>query len=348
MLNLNIIKIILKGVLISISIICILFIYYYFKKNKDGRKKIDQEIKNKIEYFTVPDRNNLSMEEYYQRGIYPTTYKLIVLGDVHGDYYATVKSLKKARLIDENLDWCGGKTHLVQVGDILDRKNRFGEDTDEDSEFKIIDLFLKLIKQAYEAGGGFHCVLGNHELMNIVGDFSYVSDAGINHFPDGKRGRMEFFKLNSKMCRLFALYWNPVIKIGKYLFCHAGVSYKIGMENSIQDINNLMRKFLLGDYGLLRNEKFVDLFLNDDSILWDREYMNGDFDRDKTKEMLKNKDCEYMVVGHTIQNNGINLKNDTVWFVDTGMSEAFGKRINDDKIQLLQILSNGKQINIIN
>lgn len=335
MFNLNIKKIILTSVLV----ICILLFYYYLRNNI--------EKKNKIEYFTVPNQNDSSMIEYYQRGIYPAIYKLIVLGDVHGDYYATIKSLKKARLIDNNLDWCGGNTHLVQVGDILDRKNRLGENTDEDSEFKIIDLFLKLIKQAYKAGGGFHCIFGNHELMNIIGDFSYVSNAGINHFMNGEKGRKEFFKLNSKMCRLFALYWNPVIKIGKYLFCHAGISYKIGMENSIQDINNLMRKFLLGDFSLSKNEKFIELFLNDNGIVWNREYMNGDFDKNKTKEMLKNKGCEYMVVGHTIQNNGINLKNDTVWFVDTGMSEAFGKRINDDKIQLLQILNNGKQINIL-
>ena len=347
MLNLNVKKIVLISILI-ICILGILIISFYLKKKKDDQKTSDQKIKNKIEYFTVPDRNNLSMEEYYQRGIYPSTYKVVVLGDVHGDYYATVKSLKNARLIDENLDWCGGKTHLVQIGDILDRKNRLGENTDEDSEFGIIYLFLKLIKQAYEAGGGFHCILGNHELMNISGDFSYVSDAGINHFPDKAKGRLDFFKPNSKMCKLFASYWNPVIKIGKYLFCHAGISYKIGMENSIHDINNLMRNFLLGDNTLLQDKKFDELFMNDKGIVWNREYMNGDFDRNKTKEMLKNKDCEYMVVGHTIQDNGINLKNDCIWFVDTGMSEAFGKRISDDKIQLLQILSNGKQINIIN
>ena len=337
-----------KIIFIITLLISILFIYNYFKRNDNKRKNLDKEIKKKIEYSTIPNRNNLSMKEYYQRGIYPSTYKLIVLGDVHGDYYATISSLKKARLIDENLDWCGGKTHLVQVGDILDRKNRFGQNTDEDSEFKIIDLFLKLIKQSYEAGGGFHCVLGNHELMNIIGDFSYVSNAGINHFPNGEKGRLDFFKPNSEMCKLFASYWNPVIKIGKYLFCHAGISYKIGMENSIQDINNLMRKFLLGDYKLFNDKKFDELFLNEKGIVWNREYMNGNFDRNKTKEMLKNKECEYMVVGHTIQNNGINLKNDTVWFVDTGMSEAFGERINDDKIQLLQILNNGIKINIIN
>lgn len=37
------------------------------------------------------------MEKYYQKGIYPSTYKLVVLGDVHGDYYATINSLKKVK-----------------------------------------------------------------------------------------------------------------------------------------------------------------------------------------------------------------------------------------------------------
>ena len=73
--------------------------------------------------------------------------------------------------------------HVVQVGDILDRKIRSDETiSDEDSEFKIISLILKLQLESYIDGGGFHPVIGNHELMNIFGIFDYVSPMGYEAF----------------------------------------------------------------------------------------------------------------------------------------------------------------------
>ena len=54
-----------------------------------------------------------------------------------------------------------------------------------------------------------------------------------------------------------------------------------------------------------------------------------------------------MVVGHTPQREGINLKKGLIWCTDTGMSEAFGKRVNDNKLQLLLITNNGKSMKVL-
>jgi len=91
------------------------------------------------------------------------------------------------------------------MGDILDRKDRLGELTDEDSEFKIIELFVKLIKQAFKAGGGFHCILGNHEFMNITGDFNYVSKAGMDHFHRWIKRKAENFLHPVVKCAVYSL-----------------------------------------------------------------------------------------------------------------------------------------------
>lgn len=348
----------------SIIVIALLILLYflkgdkfldYFKRKNEKNTKSGNflekiKLKNEILYYRIMD-NHKSMQEYYQKGIYKAPYKIIVLGDVHGDWEATISSLKKARVIDDNLNWVGGKTQVVQMGDILDRKIRGNSNKDEDSEFKIISLFLKLMEQSYKVGGGFHCILGNHELMNVIGDFSYASEMGIKHFPNGKNGRREYFKLGGKMCKIFAQYWNPVIKIGKYLFCHGSVSYDIGVNYNIKEINELMRKFLLtNDINNLTNKeiKLIDeLFFKDKSILWNREFINGNFDKNKLKEMLNLHKCEFMVVGHTVQTQGINLKGGCIWFTDTGMSEAFGKREDGERIQVLQILRNGKSFDVL-
>lgn len=287
------------------------------------------------------------MEKYYQKGIYPSTYKLVVLGDVHGDYYATINSLKKGKIIDKNLNWCAGKAQVVQMGDILDRKCRDENINDEDSEFKIISLFIKLMKQSYESGGGFHCILGNHELMNVMGNFSYTSKKGILHFKNKLKGRRIFFFPGSNMCKIFAKYWNPIIKIGKFIFCHGGLSYNISKNYSLEQINKLMRQFLRGNTKLIKNVHFKRLFLDANSILWNRNFSTGEFNVSRTKELLKMKKCEYMVVGHTPQKEGINLKKGIIWCTDTGMSEAFGKRVNDNKLQLLLVINNGKKMSVI-
>ena len=94
--------------------------------------------------------------------------RVIAIGDVHGDYESFAAVLRSAGLIDKDGNWTGGKTHLVQTGDIVDR----GPDSRA-----VMDLLIKLQKQAAAAGGAVHCLLGNHEAMNIYGDLRYVSPA---------------------------------------------------------------------------------------------------------------------------------------------------------------------------
>lgn len=92
--------------------------------------------------------------------------RVIAISDIHGAHQAFVETLRAAGLVDERLDWSGGRTHLVIVGDILDRG---------DQSRAVMDLLMRLEPQAAAAGGRVHVVLGNHELMNLVGDLRYVS-----------------------------------------------------------------------------------------------------------------------------------------------------------------------------
>jgi hypothetical protein len=86
--------------------------------------------------------------------------KIIAVGDLHGDYENFIEILKGVELVDDSLHWIGGETHFVQNGDILDR----GPEAK-----KILDLIIILEKEAEEAGGMVHMLIGNHEEMNITG-----------------------------------------------------------------------------------------------------------------------------------------------------------------------------------
>ncbi len=91
--------------------------------------------------------------------------RVMAFGDVHGAYDELVALLQGAALIDEQLAWTGGTTHLVSLGDLLDRGPRSAD---------VLALLMRLQSQAGAAGGAVHVVLGNHELMNLSGDLRYL------------------------------------------------------------------------------------------------------------------------------------------------------------------------------
>jgi Calcineurin-like phosphoesterase len=88
--------------------------------------------------------------------------RVVAVADLHGDYerFVFILTHPQIDLVDAELHWKGGRTHLVQLGDILDRGNRAKD---------ILDLLMRLEKEAAEAGGMVHVLLGNHEEMNITG-----------------------------------------------------------------------------------------------------------------------------------------------------------------------------------
>lgn len=107
-----------------------------------------------------------------------TAARVVAFGDVHGAYDDLVQMLQEAGVIDSEANWSGGDTHLVSLGDLVDR----GADSR-----KVVELLIKLDKQALQAGGALHLVLGNHEIMVMSGDLSYVSAAEFAAFAGDEK-----------------------------------------------------------------------------------------------------------------------------------------------------------------
>ena len=92
--------------------------------------------------------------------------RLIAIGDIHGAYEEVVAILKRAGLINDALAWSGGRATLVQTGDYTDR----GTDVR-----KVLDLLMRLEREAKSARGQVVTLLGNHEVMNLIGDWRDVT-----------------------------------------------------------------------------------------------------------------------------------------------------------------------------
>ena len=132
---------------------------------------------------------------------------VVAIGDVHGDFDDFVIILQRAGLIDAQHHWSGGQTTLVQVGDLLDRGPKPRE---------VMDLVISLEKEAPKAGGRVVSLLGNHEMMNIMGDLRYVTAENYAAYADGNSAErqrsayQEYVKWRNSHAQLLAELPQPM------------------------------------------------------------------------------------------------------------------------------------------
>ena len=101
--------------------------------------------------------------------------RIVAVGDLHGDYSAWRDIASAAGIVNARGRWAAGEATLVQVGDIADR----GPNT-----LAIIRDIRRLGREARAAGGRVIVLVGNHEVMNVIGDLRYVTPAEFAAFAD--------------------------------------------------------------------------------------------------------------------------------------------------------------------
>ncbi len=212
----------------------------------------------------LPLQGVIASQENYELS---PTKKIIVVGDIHGDYQEFQTLILSAGIIDDKLNWQAGDSQLVSVGDLLDR----GPDSR-----KVMDLFMRMEKQAKSAGGAVHIVLGNHEQMNLIRELRYVPTNEYKHYqadeseavrekywqkylsnaletnaetsleqlslkfsaeyPSGYFGHMQLFSTKGKYGQ-WLLSKPSILMINEMLFLHGGLSAKFPLTTLTQ-VNN--------------------------------------------------------------------------------------------------------------
>ncbi len=181
-------------------------------------------------FLSISNADVLSSQDYSVAKIqcvWRNVDRIVVVGDLHGAYENFVTILKKTGLVDDLLQWKGGKSHLVQMGDILDRGDRARD---------IFDLLKRLEESAKSAGGFVHVLIGNHEEMNLSDTafdndeyitpkqfISFLSDKYIKKQERIFR-RLEQSKSEGSLLSEVGLmqYWRQVIEKGKNRSKHVG------------------------------------------------------------------------------------------------------------------------------
>ena len=274
------------------------------------------------------------------KGIYKMVEKIVVIGDIHADYEILLAVLKKAGIINDKLEWIGGKTYLVMIGDLVDGKARIDNWTG-DSDLKVINFLSKLIKQAKRKKGDVIILLGNHEFMNIRGNFTYSGDRGIREMG-GELNRLKYF--NNQFLE-FAKKCFLAVNIGGWVFCHAGIPPEISKKYTIPKLNSLLDKFLSNEMNLHEDNIFFDIISGENGILTTREFGANTINCKRLLATLGNLKANYMVIGHTVQPKVNDVCNKKLWRIDVGLSRAFGNNIRKN-LGFLVIYESGKKMKI--
>lgn len=305
----------------------------------------------------------MSLKEKY--GIYEKQKKIIAIGDLHGDILQLLSILIHAKLIKKkhkyscinnnnysinNWIWIGKNTYLIQLGDIFDGGGRKMIDEFEDNEVEIYNFLIELKSLAQKEGGNVLLIIGNHEIMNFNSKFKYVQKNSMNKCLVFDKDKFNYIK-QTKTCNhrqdLFSIPNGPlaksmfnnsfgIIKIGSNIFCHGGITFNIASKFNIKQINMLLKGYLAGKIDI-NNKFFKGIYgYDNEGIIWYRGYSKlNKNEADKCSE-LKNTlgllSADRMIVGHTVQKNGITTycekKSNSLWAIDVGLSRAFDLTLN--------------------
>ena len=266
--------------------------------------------------------------------------RTVAIGDVHGAYDRFVEILKAAGLVDDGLHWSGGRAHLVQTGDILDR----GSDSRQ-----ALDLLRRLEGEAQRADGAVHALIGNHEVMRMLGDLRYVTPGEYQAFvtsrseemrqnfvkqarPDSRDqvlkdtplGFVEMrvaFGRNGEYGRWLRTH-DVVTRINGIVFLHGGISPAVAAQ-SCDEINATVRRELSSGLDETRVAPLASLASRPDGPLWYRgltEIAEPDVD-----DILAKQHAKAIVVGHTVTTTSRVAPRfgGKVVMIDTGMQPAY-------------------------
>jgi hypothetical protein len=310
---------------------------------------------------------------------FPKNNRIIAIGDVHGDMQLVVDSLIIAKVIfpikskldsisvkvgnnKQNYEWIGGETIVVQIGDQNDscrpqsgNCDHMKNDTPDD--INIFRFYNDLNKLAIKKGGAVYSLLGNHEIMNVSGDFKYTSNANVNMFKkyndpidrkkytgktfdDAVKHREIAFDTGKEYANLLACTRQSVLIIGEFLFIHAGITKFVLKENNFPGREDLPRlNELVKNWLLQKLDKMDDHMMNellnsaDNSPFWTRIFgslppklsYNDQECKTHLQPILEAYGIKGMIIGHTPQvEHGINSTcGNRIFRIDIGASKAF-------------------------
>jgi len=263
-----------------------------------------------------------------------------VISDVHGEYNTYINLLKGVGIVDKNLKWSFGKGHLVILGDVFDRGDMVTE---------VFWHLFGLEKQAEQAGGMVHVLLGNHEFMALRNDLAETNE---KYRKVEKLAASRYADLYSEKSILGRwLRTKPVIiTINDILFVHGGISMDMALKKlKIRQINKIFTNEIVGRSLPELYETESLKFLNQSKgPIWYRGYFNDTtFCETRIDSILTYYGKKHMVVGHTPKPEITSLFNTKILGADAGiMNKQPGEMLIYKNGSFFKCNSSGRRIKL--
>lgn len=168
-----------------------------------------------------------------------TTPPIYIIGDIHGQLKRLLHLLQDAHLIDQKHNWSGENAILWFMGDFVDR----GPDGVE-----VIDLVMRLQKEAEAAGGQVSSLLGNHEML-IFAAYRFgrrSTGLGSNFITRWKRngGNKKDIASLTREHLVWMAELPPMALVADRLLIHADNSLYLKHGRSIDEVNAAFKKLM--------------------------------------------------------------------------------------------------------
>jgi len=257
-------------------------------------------------------------------------HRLFALGDVHGDLPRLVAVLEAVGLITVDpreglVRWAAPPgTVLVQVGDQLDSAPRDAtsptewEPREDVVDLHVVEFMTSLADVAARSGSRVVSCLGNHEVMNLTGEFSYVSAHSLRA-TGGVAGRAALLAPGGAYARRHFLAREIAVRVGPFLFCHAGLlPWHVPVLGAARAE---LRRALAGDDP---GAGVPELLRDPDGPLWTREVALGPAGPASARAVCRAFGARHMVVGHTVTPEPVWRGDMDILLLDTGVSRSIG------------------------
>jgi hypothetical protein len=225
---------------------------------------------------------------------------LFVMADTHGEFAIATELLRRHRIIDGDLEWSFGNGQLVMLGDVFDRGPH---------QTELLWLLYKLESEAKAAGGALHLLLGNHETMVLSGDERYLHPKYLSSARALGVSRYAMLWGTNTLLGSWLRSKPAVIKIGRYLCAHGGISPEaVERELSISALNKAVHGALGSRVALPQpNAELASFVMGPSGPLWYRGYFAQDGDAGVSpqvgaaavRQIREFYDVEAIFVGHT-------------------------------------------------
>lgn len=242
--------------------------------------------KHRREGMSLRLKSELSIE----RAEYTQPAKMLVVSDIEGNFKAFRRLLINSGVINRQYQWTFGDGHLVVLGDCFDRGSEVLE---------CLWMIYSLEERAFNKGGHVHFILGNHEIMNLNGDWRYVHPRYVKQEGENISHTALYDGSNELWRWLYTK--NIMERIGEILFVHAGISRELNqLPYSIREINLLARPYYTSAQQIDAKPHLGILFDSENSPFWYRGYYNGSATEDIVDETLAKFNVGTIVTGHTV------------------------------------------------